>query len=285
MFNARARIFILLAFLTFLFITAGRYLGGSSGALYALAMCALMNFSAYWWSDRWVLRQYRAEPVREEEAPEYYEIARRLCDRASLPLPALYVLPSASANAFATGRDPQHAAIAVTSGLFDLLNPKEFEAVLAHEIGHIQARDTLTASIAAVLAGALMSLTWSVRGLFRLQGRSARQPVSNPVVLLLVILLAPLAASIIRFAVMRECEFEADAAGARLCGEPLHLASALKRMDAHSRRLPLQTADFSAAHVLILSPFQAGWWRRLFLTHPPLEERLWRLDQMHGRIR
>lgn len=280
MFFSKTRLFLLLFALTFLMVLLGRYIAGPRGAFAVFSLSLIMHFFTYWFSDRLILRLYRAEPVSRDEAPEFYEVAERLAGRASIPTPALYVLPSASPNAFATGRDPNHAAIAVTSGLFELLKEEEFEGVIAHEMGHIIARDTLTATVAAVLAGIVMSLASAMRGMFMLQTRKPVGAGHNPLVFFLMAILAPVAALLIRLAISRDCEFEADKNGAQLCGEPRYLAGALKKMDAEIKKTPLKFGGSTAAHLMILQPFNAAGFDKLFMTHPPIEERLWRLEQM-----
>ena len=270
---------LLLGVLTGLFLFVGYALGGEQGMLLALAFSAVMNFVSYFFSDKLALAAYRARPVTEAEAPKLHAIVQRLASKAGIPMPRLYVLPSPALNAFATGRNPQHAAVAATEGILQAMNEAELEGVLAHEISHVLNRDILTSSIAATLAGALTFLTRFAY----MTPRSGddRRSGGNPLALLFVIL-APIAAMLIQFAVSRSREYGADASGATLMGDPRPLASALEKLGTASGRIPLEGATPTNAHLCIVNPLAGGGLMALFSTHPPLEERIRRLLAMRG---
>lgn len=275
----------LLAALTGLLVWVGGKFGGSQGMVLAFALAVGTNFFGYWFSDKVVLASYGAQPVGPDEAPALHRIADRLRDRVGLPVtPALYVIPSDSLNAFATGRGPRHAAVAVTRGILRLLDERELEGVLAHELGHVRNRDILTGTIAATLAGAVMMLASMARwGLILGGGSRDREEGSGPELLLMVIL-APLAATLIQLAISRGREYAADAEGARATGDPLALASALAKLeDAHARR-PLGASP-ATAHMFIVNPLAGVSFARLFATHPPTEERIRRLRELAGAAR
>jgi heat shock protein HtpX len=264
---------ILLTGLTLILVLAGEYFGGESGALLAFAVAAAMNFFSYFYSDKLALRMYRAQPVTREELPRVYEVVERLTGRAGIPMPKIYVLPTESPNAFATGRNPQHASVAVTRGILELLNDDELEGVLAHELSHVRNRDILTSSIAATLAGAITILA---RMAFWFGGGERRRN-GGMIGALLMLLLAPLAATLIQLWVSRTREFEADASGAHLTGNPYALASALEKISSASRQIPL-VASASSAHMFIIAPLLSGQsFANLFSTHPPVRERIQRL--------
>lgn len=267
--------------LTCLLLFIGGLLGGRAGMTVALILAAVMNLGSWWFSDKLVLRMYRAQPVSQSEAPRLYAMVQRLTQRAGMPMPSLYVLPQNAANAFATGRDPQHAAVAVTRGLVDILDEREVEGVLAHELAHVQNRDTLTMAVAATLAGAVMWLATMARfsAMFGGYGRDDRGGHGGVVGLLAVAILAPLAAMIIQMWVSRTREYAADAAGARMAGSPDGLASALGKLSQASGRRPL-AASPQTAHLFIVNPLSGGGMARWFSTHPPLEERIARLRAM-----
>jgi heat shock protein HtpX len=269
-----ARSTLLLGALTGLLLVAGQALGGRGGMTFALVMAAVMNFTAYFWSDRLVLRAYRAQPVTPEEAPGLYAVVHRLAMKSGIPVPRLYVLPDPALNAFATGRSPSHAAVAVTEGLLRALDEDELEGVLAHELAHVLNRDTLTSTIAATLAGAI---SWVAHPFLFMGRRDDGEEGGNPLAALAVMLLAPLAAMLIRLAVSRSREYEADATGARVVGHPEGLARALRKLQQASEQVPMQSADPSTAHLFIVNPFSATSLGQLFSTHPPLRERIARL--------
>jgi heat shock protein HtpX len=238
----------------------------------ALLGAAVMNFAAFFWSDRIVLRAYRAQPVTPEQAPGLHEIVQRLALKAGIPMPRLYLIPDPALNAFATGRSPNHAAVAVTEGLLRALDSEEVEGVLAHELSHVLNRDTLTSTVAATLAGAI---SWLAHPFLFMGRRDDRG--GNPLAALVVMLVAPLAALLIRLAVSRSREYEADATGARVLGYPDGLARALRKLQAASERRPLRSADPATAHLFIVNPLSGASVGSLFSTHPPLEERIARL--------
>jgi heat shock protein HtpX len=272
---------LLLISLTLLLVFFGRVLGGPSGMLTAFVFACVMNFGAYWFSDKLVLAMYRAQPLAEDHAPEIYAIVRELSEEAHIPMPRIYLIPSAAPNAFATGRNPQHAAVAVTQGIFELLNAEELKGVLAHELAHVFHRDILTSTIAATLAGAISMLANMVRWTLMFGGSSREDDRNaNPVALLFMVILMPLAAMLVQMAVSRSREYHADEAGAALCGNPLYLASALQKLENASRKIPMHQADPSSAHLFIVNPLKGSAFASLFSTHPPLERRIARLEQM-----
>lgn len=269
----------LLTALTLLLLLAGAAIGGRSGMIIALVMAAVMNFVSYFYSDKIALATYRAQPVTREQLPRAYQVVERMTQRAGLPMPSIYVIPTDSPNAFATGRNPSHASIAVTHGILDLLNDEELEGVLAHELGHVRNRDILTSSIVATLAGAITLLArmgyWAA--LFGGFGGRDREEGGNIFVALLMMIVAPIAATLIQLAISRSREYEADATGAQMTGNPYALASALQKIEDYSKRVPL-AASPSTAHLFIVQPFLsretlAG----LFSTHPPTARRIERL--------
>ncbi len=273
---------MLLAALTALVLWAGTALAGESGFVTALVLAGVMNFGAYWWSDKIILRIYRAQEVTAAEAPELHGMVRLLAHRGGLPMPRVYIIPEEAPNAFATGRSPQHAAVAVTEGLMRRLDHEELAAVIAHELGHVKNRDTLVMTVAATIAGAVSMLAnlaqWGLifgGGRFDDEGRS-----SHPLAGLLGVLLAPLAAMLIQMAISRSREFLADEAGSRLSRSPLALASALRKIEAWSREVPMTAGSPATAHLFIINPFAGGGLIRLFSTHPPTEARIARLRAM-----
>ncbi len=280
----------LLTALTLLLILAGEYFGGTDGALIAFVLAAAMNFFSYFYSDKIALAMYGAKPVTREELPRAYDVVERLTRRAGIPMPKIYVIPTESPNAFATGRNPQHASVAVTHGILALLNDEELEGVLAHELGHVRNRDILTSSIAATLAGAITILArmafWF--GAFGGMGGGDRRDREGGFGALLMLLLAPLAAMLIQLWVSRTREYEADASGAHLTGNPYALASALEKISAVSRRVPLMASP-SSAHLFIVAPLLSGeTLASLFSTHPPIQKRIERLigrPSVYGSLR
>jgi heat shock protein HtpX len=271
---------LLLGSLTALIVLFGDILGGSSGVKWALGIAAIMNFGSYWFSDKIVLATYRAQPIEESEAPDLYRIVRGLAQKANVPMPRIYRIPTDSPNAFATGRNPEHAAVAVTDGILQLLSAEELEGVLAHELGHVFNRDILVSSIAATLAGAIMWLAQMVRWGAMFGGLERdREERGNPLLMLLFAVLAPIAAMLIQLAVSRAREYGADASGARLCGRPEALASALEKLAIGSGRIPLPASP-QTAHLFIVNPLSGKFFANLFSTHPPIEERIARLRQM-----
>jgi heat shock protein HtpX len=264
---------LLLTGLTLILVLAGEYYRGMQGAVIALIIAAAMNFGSYFFSDKLALSMYRAQPVTREQLPRLYAVVERLTGRAGLPMPKLYVIPTESPNAFATGRNPNHASVAVTHGILSLLNDEELEGVLAHELGHVRNRDILTSSIAATLAGAITILA---RFAFFFGGGGDRRR-GGGLGAIFMLMLAPIAATLIQLWVSRTREYEADATGAHLTGNPYALASALEKISATSKQLPL-VASPTSAHLFIIAPLLSGQtWASLFSTHPPVKDRIQRL--------
>ena len=272
----------LLTAMTLLLMAIGRTFGGQNGMFLALAIAVVMNFSAYFFSDKIALATYRAQPVTREELPRAYAAVERLAPKMGIPMPKMYVIPTDSPNAFATGRNPQHASVAVTHGILGLLNDEELEGVLAHELGHVNNRDILISSVAATLAGAITMIAsmgrWAM--IFGGYGRGSRDDRGGGGLAgLFMLFVAPIAASLIQLAVSRSREYQADATGAHFTGNPYALASALQKIDAYARRLPMQASP-STAHLFIIQPFlgvSAGTFANLFSTHPPIAKRIERL--------
>jgi len=270
----------LLALLTALIVLVGAHYGGRSGAAIALAVAAILNFTSYWFSDRMVLAATRAKPISREEAPRLYSIVERLSGRSGLPMPRLYMLPEASPNAFATGRNPEHAAVAVTQGILQLLDDEEMEGVLAHELGHVKNRDILISSVAATLAGAVMWIAQMARwgAIFGGYGGRDNEKAGGALGLLATALLAPVAALLIQMAISRSREYQADSTGSNLVGQPYGLARALEKLDQYSRRIPMARAGgATTSHLFIVRPFSGASFMNLFSTHPPIRERVRRL--------
>ena len=269
----------LLTLLTLLLVLAGAYFGGRNGMVIAFLIAAAMNFFSYFFSDKIALSMYRAQPVTREQLPRAYAVVERMTQRLGLPMPKIYVIPTDSPNAFATGRNPQHASVAVTHGILNLLNDEELEGVLAHELGHVKNRDILTSSIAATLAGAITVLArmgfWA--SIFTGYGGDSRDRRGGGLGALLMLILAPIAALLIQLWVSRTREYEADATGAHITGNPYALASALEKLDAYSKRLPMQASPTNA-HLFIVAPMiSASDLAGLFSTHPPIPKRIERL--------
>jgi len=271
----------LLGLLTALIVAIGAYLGGQGGAVFALILATAMNFMSYWFSDRIVLAATRARPVTREESPRLYSIVERLCGRSGLPMPRIYILPEAAPNAFATGRNPEHAAVAVTEGILRLLDDEEMEGVLAHELAHVKNRDILIGSVAATLAGAVMLIANMAKWAALFGGFGGRRDDDRDggiVGLLAAIIVAPLAAMLIQMAVSRAREYQADATGAQLAGHPYGLAKALAKLDQESKRIPMMASGGPAiSHLFIVKPLSGNVLRGLFSTHPPIPERIRRL--------
>jgi len=262
----------LLTALTLLLMFIGRHFGGQNGMFLALAFAVVMNFGAYFFSDKIALATYRAQPVTREELPRAYAAVERLTQKIGIPMPKIYVIPTESPNAFATGRNPSHASVAVTHGILSLLNDEELEGVLAHELGHVNNRDILISSVAATIAGAITML--SRFGFFF--GGGSRDRRGGGLTGLFMLILAPIAATMIQLAVSRSREYEADATGAHFTGNPYALASALQKLDTYSRRIPMQASP-STAHLFIIQPLLGINFGGLFSTHPPIAKRIERL--------
>jgi heat shock protein HtpX len=275
--------FILLAGLTALLLAIGSALGGRSGLMIALVFAAVMNFVGYWFSDKIALAMSGAHPVSEAEAPQLYQMVRELCLRAQLPMPRLYVIPSDTPNAFATGRNPEHAAVAVTSGIVNILSRDELEGVISHELGHVKNRDILISSVAAMIAGAISQLAhmaqWAM--MFGGMGQDQDDEGGGGGLLggLVMIIVAPIAAMLIQMAISRSREYQADATGAEICGRPLSLAHALLKLESANHRLPMKVNP-AQAQMYIVNPLTAGGIATLFSTHPPIAERVQRLEEM-----
>jgi heat shock protein HtpX len=270
---------VLLALLTGLILAIGEYLGGSQGIVLAFIFAAVMNFSAYWFSDKLVLRMYSAQPVDEADAPELYQIVRTLVQRNQMPMPKVYIIPIDTPNAFATGRNPQNAAVAVTQGILRMLRPEELEGVLAHELAHVRNRDTLTSTIAATLAGAVMMIANMLRWSAILGGGQRDDDRGGVLGLLAMTILAPIAATLIQLAISRSREYEADATGARMTQNPFGLAAALEKLEQANEQMPMASTP-QTAHLFIVNPLHGSWFAGLFSTHPPLGERIRRLRSM-----
>ncbi|HBA41170.1 MAG TPA: zinc metalloprotease HtpX [Deltaproteobacteria bacterium] len=270
----------LMALLTVILVTAGGALGGEGGMVTAFLFALVMNGVSYWFSDKIVLRMYGAKEISLEEAPKLHRIVQDLTLRAHMPMPKVYVIPQESPNAFATGRDEKHAAVAVTEGILDILSESELRGVLAHELSHVKNRDILIGTIAATMAGAISMLAYIAQWGLIFGGRgNDRREGGNPIVALAMIILAPLAAMLVQLAISRSREFGADATGAAISGDPLSLAGALKKLQRGAERIPMD-ANPATAHMFIVSPLTGGGLMTLFSTHPPLEERIRRLEEM-----
>ncbi len=276
--------FVLLTALTLLFIWVGGLLGGQQGMVSAFFFACIMNFVSYWFSDKIVLAMYGAKPVAEAEAPELYSIVRELCHKADLPLPKIYMIPTEAPNAFATGRNPEHAVVAVTEGIMQILNREELAGVLGHELAHVKHRDILISSIAATIAGAISMLANMARWGLMFGGGGGRDRdenhQGNPLALLLALILVPIAAMLIQLAVSRSREFDADEAGAEIDGHPEHLASALQKLESTRKAIPFTAANPETAHLFIVNPLSGDFLMSLFSTHPPTKERVERLLKM-----
>jgi heat shock protein HtpX len=275
----RLKTVVLLATLTALLLWAGQALGGQAGLVIALLFAGAMNLGAWWWSDRLVLAMYRAEPVGPAQAPELHAIVRDLSLRAGIPMPRLYVIPESAPNAFATGRGPANAAVAVTEGLLEALDRREVAGVLAHELAHVKHRDTLVMTVAATLAGAISMLANLGQLALLFGGRSSdeAEDAPHPAAGLLGVLVAPFAAMLVQAAISRSREFLADEGGARLTRDPGALASALTKLEAWSRQVPMGAGTPATAHLFIVNPFTGGGLLRMFSTHPSTEARVARL--------
>lgn len=279
------RTFILLAALTALFLAIGQLLGGRGGLVMAAGFALVMNFGAYWFSDKIVLKLYKAKEVDINSAPELYRIVEALAKQANIPMPKVYIIPTDAPNAFATGRNPQHAAVAATQGILNLLNNEELTGVMAHELSHVINHDTLISTISATLAGAIGMLA-NMAQMAMLFGNKQQQQ-GNALAGILVMILAPIAAALIQFAVSRTREYAADKSGAQLCGHPEWLASALQKLERGNQQhpMPVEQQHPTSAHLFIVNPLTASRVSNLFSTHPPLEERVRRLMSMENELK
>lgn len=274
----------LMVFLTVLLIFVGGAIGGRNGMVFAFVFATLMNFGAYWFSDKIVLRMYRAQPVSDAQAPELHAIVRNLVQKAGMPMPKVYIIPSDAPNAFATGRNQEHAVVAVTEGIMKILNRDELAGVIAHELAHIRHRDMLTGTIVATLAGAISMLAqmaqWAM--LFG-GGRRDSDDDGSPIAAIVMMIVAPIAAMLVQMAISRTREYEADKGGARLVGNPYGLANALLKLERGAQVVPMD-ANPATAHMFIVNPLSGRGMFKLFSTHPPIEERVKRLKEMAGRM-
>lgn len=273
---------LLLALLSGLILFLGQFLGGSTGLIIAFGFALVMNVGSYWYSDKIVLRIYKARELSPTEAPMLHRMVEELAANAGIPKPRVYLIPDETPNAFATGRNPQNAVVAVTAGIVKLLSPDELRGVLAHEIGHILNRDILVQSVAGVLASVIITIAniMQFTAIFGMGRSSEEGGGGNALVGLLLAFLAPVAASMIQFAISRSREYYADATGARLCGKPLALASALGKLTSYNQREPMHEGNPATAHMFIVNPFSGRNMAKLFTTHPPVEERIARLRAM-----
>jgi heat shock protein HtpX len=273
---------LLLTAMTVFLVLVGQALGGQNGAVMAFMLAAVMNFFSYFYSDKLAIFSSGAQAVSREELPRVYQIVERLCAKTGLPMPKIYVIPTQSPNAFATGRNPQHASVAVTAGILDLLSDEELEGVLAHELGHVRNRDILISSVAATFAGAVTILARMAgyAAMFGGGGRDRDRDGGGALGALFMMILAPIAALLIQMAVSRSREYQADATGAHFTGNPGGLASALAKMESYARRVPMQASP-ATAHMYIIQPLLGGIsFGNLFSTHPPTAERIARLTGM-----
>ncbi|MBF0409742.1 MAG: zinc metalloprotease HtpX [Candidatus Riflebacteria bacterium] len=276
---------LLLGLLTGLLMFAGQMLGGSNGMLTALIIAAVMNFGSYWFSDSIVLAMYGAREIGPETAPDLHAIVRQLSERAGLPMPKVYVINSETPNAFATGRNPSHAAVAATTGILRMLSREELAGVMAHELAHVKNRDILISTIAATIAGALTYLAHMAQyaymfGFGRRDNDDESDGMSSLVGNIVLIFVAPLAAMLIQMAISRSREYDADRDGASICGNPLFLANALRKLEMGNRSIPMRDANAATAHMFIVNPLTGGGLMSLFSTHPAMEERVRLLEEM-----
>jgi heat shock protein HtpX len=268
----------LMALLTVMMVMLGGVLGGRNGMTLAFVMAAAMNFFSYWFSDKMVLSMYGAQEISERDDPRFYGLVRRLAQRAGLPMPKVYVINSDTPNAFATGRNPEHAAVAATSGILRILSEDELAGVMAHELSHVKNRDILIQTIAATFAGAITYMAHMAQWGAMFGGRSDDDD-GGGIGMLVMAILAPLAAMLVQMAISRSREYGADAGGASICGNPLSLANALAKLEMGNRQIPMH-ANAATAHMFIVSPLTGGGLMTLFSTHPPMQERIARLQEM-----
>ncbi|MCF8037895.1 MAG: zinc metalloprotease HtpX [Desulfohalobiaceae bacterium] len=271
---------LLLGLLTALILLFGRLLGGQSGLIFAFILAIAMNVGSYWFSDRIVLSMYKARELSPQDAPALHRIVEELAGRGGLPKPKVYLIPQDAPNAFATGRSPGKSVVAVTQGLMHLLTPEELKGVLAHEMGHIRNRDILIQSVAATLAGVIMFVSTMVKwaAIFGMGGNDDEG--GNPLLAIILAIVAPIAAMLIQMAISRSREYLADRSGAELSGNPGYLASALEKLDAYSKKMPMKQGNPSTAHMFIVNPFSGQNLANLFSTHPPVQERVKRLRSL-----
>ncbi|HMK42638.1 MAG TPA: zinc metalloprotease HtpX [Dissulfurispiraceae bacterium] len=271
--------FLLMGVLTLMLVFAGGLVGGKQGMTVALIMAFGMNFFSYWFSDKIVLKMYGAREVTESEAPELYGMVRRLAQRAELPMPKIAVIDEDQPNAFATGRNPEHGTVAVTTGIMRILSRDELEGVIAHELAHVKHRDILVGTVAAAIAGAISYLAQMAQFAMIFGGRSSDDEGSNPLGALVMMIVGPIAAMLVQMAISRSREYGADEGGAQICGNPHNLANALRKLQMAAQQIPMQ-ANPATAHMFIVNPLSGGAFMKLFSTHPPMEERIARLEAM-----
>jgi len=273
--------FLLMGLLTVLVVMVGNYFGGQGGMMMAFLFALVMNFGSYWFSDKIVLRMYKAQPITREDHPELFQLTEELAQRGGIPMPKLYMIPSDQPNAFATGRNPEHAAVAVTEGITRMLSRDELRGVIGHELAHIKHRDILIGTIAATAAGAISMLAnmaqWAM--IFGGGRSSDDREGGSPIAAIVMMIVAPIAAMMIQMAISRSREFLADEGGAQMAGNPLSLAGALKKLDIRAKQIPMNASP-ATAHMFIVNPLSGGGFAKLFSTHPPMEERVARLEAM-----
>ena len=273
--------FFLMALLTVLVVMVGSYLGGQNGMIMAFLFAVVINFGSYWFSDKIVLRMYKAQEISREDNPALFQMTEELAQRGGIPMPKLYVIPGDQPNAFATGRNPEHAAVAVTEGIMRVLSRDELRGVIGHELSHIKHRDILIGTIAATAAGAISMLAnmaqWAM--IFGGGQRSDDREGGSPLGAIAMMIVAPIAAMLIQMAISRSREFLADEGGAQMAGNPLSLAGALRKLDQRAKEIPMQASP-ATAHMFIVNPLSGGGMMKLFSTHPPMEERVARLEAM-----
>lgn len=274
--NLRTAIFMIV--LTLVLVWAGGALGGQAGALVALVMAGVMNLGSYWFSDKVVIAMYRG---REVQDGALYDVVHEICSRNTLPMPRVYILPQPTPNAFATGRNPKHAAVAATEGIMQILTREELMGVMAHEMSHVGNRDILIGSVAATIAGAISYLAHMAQWAAIFGGFGNRDEEDhNPIALIVMMILAPIAAMLVQMAISRSREYEADRDGARLVGNPFYLANALRKLEMANQRIPMHRVNEATAHMFIVNPLRGGGLKSLFSTHPPVEERIRRLESL-----
>jgi len=271
-----------MTFMMVLFVAIGGALGGRGGMIVAVMFAAIMNVGMYWFSDKIVLRMYNAQPVTEAEAPELHAIVRTLVQKAGMPMPKVYLMADETPNAFATGRNPEHAVVAVTQGIMRLLTREELTGVIAHELAHIKNRDMLTGTIVATIAGAISMLAQMAQWAMIFGGGSSRDDDEggSPVVAIVMMIVAPIAAMLVQMAISRTREYEADKGGAQIAGNPVWLANALLKLEKGSQIIPMHDAKPATAHMFIVNPLTGGGLFKLFSTHPPIADRVQRLNEM-----
>ncbi|MCS6918667.1 MAG: zinc metalloprotease HtpX [Fimbriimonadales bacterium] len=275
---------LLLTALTLILVWIGNLLGGQAGMVIALIFAALMNLGSYWFSDKLVVAMSGAQPLSERDAPELYQMVREMTQRANMPMPRLYLVPDMQPNAFATGRNPQNGVVAVTQGLLQMMNYEEVKGVIAHELAHIKNRDTLIMAVAATIAGAISMLA-NMFYYATLFFGSRDEDAPNPLAALALAIVAPFAAMIVQLAISRAREYEADKTGAEIAGTPIGLANALRKLEAAAQRIPNAHAQPATAHMYIVNPLRGGGIMALFSTHPPVQERIRRLEAMASGVR